>query len=239
MPIQSVLGLPGVGPTYTAAPKTILQNLQGTEYIDGGRVINGSNSGDWSNPTYPQVLTSGLLMGRGTSDGKYAPSLLGLTQSALASNGTSIAVSSPQAMEIARRLGTSGTNTLAIVGPPTTGGTVASAQLTFSNVVVGSGTNNGSITVASTGTAFAAGSVIVAQDGTQTPICVLDSMYGTPVSDPVTQTRIDAQAPRLLVAGHVIASAVPGLTSCDASVRTYLEGQLNSSGRHFIFDDEY
>jgi len=239
MPIFSVPGLPGVGQTYTATPKTILQNLQGTEYIDGGRVINGSNSGDWSNPATPYVLTSGLLMGRGTADGKYAPTLLGVTQGALATNGTSIAVTNPQASEIARRIGTSGTNTLAIIGPPTSGGTVAQTQLTFSNVVVGSGTNNGTITVAATGTAFSAGSVIVAQDGTQKPICVLDSMYGTLVADPLTQTRIDAPAPRLLVAGHVIASAVPGLTEVDASVETYLKGQINSSGRHFVFDDEY
>src|ERR1700683_3122139 len=101
MPITSVQGVPGVGQTYTASPKTILQNLQGTEYLDGGRIVDGQASGDWSNASAPYVLASGLILGKISASGKYAPGILGVTQSAAASSATSITVTAAQAVEIA------------------------------------------------------------------------------------------------------------------------------------------
>jgi len=58
-------------------------NTVGLEYLEGGRVIDGVNAGDWTNSLVPTVLTSGTVLGKIASSGKYAPTILGVLTAAL------------------------------------------------------------------------------------------------------------------------------------------------------------
>lgn len=237
-------GPPGIGASLQATPfPPFLDNDRGSEFLDGGRFIS-SLSRDWNNPLLNTLLTPGLIMGKITSAvgnvpstdvGNYAPMILGITTANTASSGTSVTVSAAQALAIIARVGTSGTNTISIVGPPSAGGTVAQQTLTFSAI----NTSTGVITVSATSAAYVLGSIIVATDGSQLPKGLLGGVeYGTPVVSP-QGAAITAQMPRLHVAGQIKSANVPGLLSGDASTVTYIKGLLNASGRHFIFNDEY
>src|SRR5438045_5224444 len=119
MPIFTVHGLPGIGSSLTATKKNFLQNggnTPGLEWLDGGKIVDGALSGDWSNPSQPYVLLPGLILGKVTATGKYAPSVLGVTTASLGSAATTLNVSAAQATEIQRRIGSSGT--FKLTGPP-------------------------------------------------------------------------------------------------------------------------
>ena len=186
-------GAPGVGTGVTATNfPPFLDNDRGAMWIDGGRFLDKSSL-DFSNPATPQIHRPGVILGKITSSGKYAATILGVSTAALTTGGTTITVSAAQASAIASRVGSSGTGTLTIAGPPASGGTVATNSLTFSAVNV----TTGAITITATGTAYAIGSIIVAADGSQAPIALLDGpSYGITTLG-VYGAVLDQQIPRL------------------------------------------
>jgi len=114
-------------------------------YVPGGAIIDGSKSRDYGNSDNTRGLRAGTLMGRITSGGKWANSVLGVTTVALAGSGTSITVSAASAVEIVRRIGATGT--LSITGPEAAAGTVQTKTLTYSAV----DTSTGVVTVSALG----------------------------------------------------------------------------------------
>ncbi len=121
-------------------------------YLPGGIVIDGSKARDPLHTGYLDTLRAGLLLGRIGLTKKYAPSVLGRVTAAY-NGSTSLKVGSPTAVEILRRIGTTGT--FKITGPPVAGGTVRTLTATYSAV---SATETGqnevqTITLAAAGTA--------------------------------------------------------------------------------------
>lgn len=131
--------LPGMGTLKTTAARAVLKGGD-ARYFPGGRIIDASESRDLGNTGNTDVLRAGLLMGKITSSGKYAPSIIGTVASAY-DGGTTLTVSAAVAAEIVRRIGTSGT--LVVIGPEAAAGTVRSLTLTFSAV----DTSTGAVTV--------------------------------------------------------------------------------------------
>lgn len=226
-------GLPGVASGRQVTPRKVLVTDRGVQYIPGGVVIDGSKSGDPLNPDNVRHLRAGLLMGKITSGGKYAPAVLGVTTVAYTSGGTTLTVSAATATEIVRRIGSSGT--FKTTGPPTAAGTVAVTTTTFSAV----NTTNGAITVTSLGVDKVVGSVIQPTDGSETIRAIIaDSRdaYGIRVIDEDNDS-IDVPFPQPVVGGFLDASQIINYPA-DAALKTYIKAALNTYG-NFLFDDNF
>ena len=84
-----VQGPPGVGAVVTANWKALFTHRSET-FLSQGRYIDGASSRDPSNTVDVTVLQPGLVMGKITSGGKYAPSIYDLTNGALTSTGATV-----------------------------------------------------------------------------------------------------------------------------------------------------
>lgn len=127
---QEVIGLPGIKTERPAAYRNVCLSDQGKQLWPGGATIDGSKSRDPLNSSYEYVLEPGLVMGRITSGGKFAPSIIGVTTNAETGASTSIEAAAGVVTELVRRLGASGT--FKITGPPTAAGTVRTLTATYS-----------------------------------------------------------------------------------------------------------
>jgi hypothetical protein len=138
------LGLPQVMTERTSQHRWVV--VDGIlSYVPGGAIIDGAKSRDYGNTDNTRGLRAGTLMGRVTSGGKWANSVLGETSGALTNSGTTITVSAASAVEIVRRIGATGT--LSVTGPPTAAGTVRTLTATYSAV----NTTTGAITITALG----------------------------------------------------------------------------------------
>jgi hypothetical protein len=224
-------GLPGIGSTRTATPRKILASVAGLLCLPGGKIIDGSKSRDLNNAGDIDVLTAGLLMGKIAASGKYAPSILGVLQSAYTSGGTTITVTAAQAAEIVRRVGTSGN--LIVIGPPSSGGTVAAITKAFSAV----NTTTGVITIANIGANMIAGSLVCTDDGTADPVTLIIDEYGIKVTDE-DAANIDVPFPTFAVAGMIDASQIRDYPS-DNSLKAWVKSKLRTNGYGFLFDNDF
>lgn len=224
-------GMPGVYTGRTYSPRNIFVS-GGSEtglYVPSFHAIDGSLSSDAAN-TPVSLLRAGLIMGKITTGGKYRPSIIGLTTAALATTDTSLTVDATTATEIARLQGTNSSISLKLIGPPTSGGTVATDDLVVS---AASGTT---LTITATGTAFASGSIIAPADGSQTPVTILSDQGGIDVMD-MLLNRIDQPLARFLVGGDLLSAQIINLTGGDASTQAWIKTQLKAAGR-FTFDND-
>lgn len=128
---QPLIGLPKVTTERIARDRRVSANGI-IEVLPGGGIIDGTKSRDSNNSDSIRCLRAGTLMGKVTSGGKWAPSAIGVLDAAYAS-GTSLTLdTAAEAVELVRRIGSSGTFTL--TGPPTAAGTVRSMTVTYSAV---------------------------------------------------------------------------------------------------------
>jgi hypothetical protein len=232
MPTTAVTGLPGPQTERLAQLRCVRKSGQNALYKTQGCIIDGTKSRDASNTGYLDVLQPGKVMGKITTGGKYAPSILGVTTVAYADNDTTLTVGAATAVEIARRIGSSGTATMKIVGPPSAAGTVASADITFSAV----NQTTGVITLTDLNAAFVAGSFIMPKDGSETPVGLIDDGSGIKVTDDLGVSQ-DQSYGHLLIGGDLDSSQIIDWPS-DSSLVTWLKGQLNVTGNsNFTFDD--
>lgn len=143
--ITPSFGRPGIGTAKVAQRRNVSRN-GALDYYPGGGAIKGTKARDPGNSAYSTLaLRPGLVMGKITSSGLYANSILGLTNGALAGNGTTLAVSVAAATELVRRVGTTGT--FKLTGPPVASGTVRTLTATYSAV----DTSTGDITITALG----------------------------------------------------------------------------------------
>ena len=226
-----ITGLPGIGTARVATPREILAgNAQFSQFVPGLRVIDGSRSRDPLNVPDVDVLRAGLLLGK-TTAGKYAPSVIGVLTTAAVAGATSLTVTPAVAIEIVRRLGTSGTHTL--TGPPAAAGTVATQVVTFSAV----NTSTGAITCTATSAAAIAGAFVQPTDGSETIVTLLGNKWGVKVTD-LSGNSTDVMEDQLLLAGHVKTANMinyPGDVSLVAFVKNSLRGLCPA----MTFDDAY
>lgn len=218
---------PGIGLSRTATHRQVI--LSGEQYLPGGKVIDGSKSRDpLSTNTYE--LGAGLLMGKITASGKYAPSVIGLAGVLHDTSAVTTTMTLPAAVvtEISRRIGASGS--FKITGPPTDGGTVATETVTYSAIA-----SSTTLTITATSADFAAGSIITPADGSETPLTLIGNGYGIRVVDE-DLGDIDVPFAQLPIGGVVDTSQIRNWSSFDSSVQTYVVGLLD---KRFVFDHSY
>ena len=138
--IEPVLGTPGfvAGPTASYA-QIFGRPYQTGDFLPGGGFI-ASFAQDIFNTGSTNTLRPGLLMGQvntGTYNKMWAPSVIDVTQGALANTGTSITLTPTGAAGLVQRIGTSGNLTLS--GGSVAGGTARSATVAFSAVNTSTG----------------------------------------------------------------------------------------------------
>lgn len=132
MPSSFVNMFPGVGAAVTANWKSLFTHRSET-FLSQGRYIDGTKARDPSNTTDVGVLQPGLIMGKVTSGGLYAPSIYGLSNAAITNSALSVTLASTAiGTEIVRRKGATGT--FKITGPPTAAGTVRTLTATYSAI---------------------------------------------------------------------------------------------------------
>lgn len=131
--------LPGVASDRDAAYRQILTTVDGRQLLPGGVIVDGAESRDPLNTGDLHTLRAGLLLGKITSGGKYAPSIMGVLTAAYdaSADTVSMTVSAATAVELVRRVGTSGT--FKLTGPPAASGVVQTVTVTFSAVNTSSG----------------------------------------------------------------------------------------------------
>lgn len=127
--IFAPIGLPGPGTVVAAAHKHVFKGLW-DQMLPGGKLIDGAVARDPTNTGYLTVLQPGVIMGKITSGGKYANSILGLSTGALTSTGTTLSAGAATVTELVRRVGATGT--FKLTGPPTAAGTVRTITVTYS-----------------------------------------------------------------------------------------------------------
>lgn len=214
-------GMPGLGTEQRASQRAVFRgNIE--KYFPGGRVIDGTKSRDPGN-TPVGTLRAGLLMGRVTTGGKYAPSYIGVNQNAYTSGGTTITVTAAQAVEIVRRVGATGN--LLYIGPPAAAGTVAVlGPIAYSAV----NTSNGQITTATLGANLIAGAFVAANDGSQIPVSFLPDGFGYNCLDSGGNSQ-DIPYYAFPVDGDVQSDKLLPVWPSDTSLQAYIVSNLRSN----------
>lgn len=222
-------GLPGVRTALTATARSVFRQGDWEVDLALGKVIAGAYSRDPGNTGSLNVLRSGLLMGKRSSDNKWAPSIIGVTTGAVSATGTTVTVSAAQAVELVRRVGATGT--LRLVGPPAANGTVATFTETYSAV----NTTTGAITTSALDADLVAGSFVCANDGTYLPLSVIPDGFGVLVTDGLGTTDLDVPFARLPVGGVLRTDFILPVWPTDTSLRQWIADKMNLGGK-FIFD---
>ena len=229
---QQVAGLPGVRSDRTATPRIVV--ISSGVYLPAGKIIDASNARDPLNTGDLDVLRAGLVMGKITASGLYAPSILGVLASAYTGVGTtvtSMTVSAATAVEIVRRLGAAAT--FKLTGPPSAAGTVATTTVTYSAVNV----TTGVITVTDPNVNAIAGSYIQPTDGSESPLCLIGDGYGIKVTD-IDSADVDCPFPNALIGGIIDASQIVNYPS-DTSLLTWLKTTNLNAQCQFTYDDDF
>lgn len=227
---HTVPGLPGIKSDREALLRVVRKSGANVAYAPKPLVIDGAESRDLTNTGNTDVLQSGTLMGKITSGGKYAPSIIGLTAALHDTSAVTTTMTLPAAVitEIARRVGQSGNIT--IIGPATTGGTVNTETVAFSAIA-----SSTTLTISATTNDYVAGSIIAAADGSQIPRVIIDDGYGIKVTDE-DGNNIDVPFEHPLVAGVIDSSQIVNWSS-ESAVQEWIKDTLNDNGA-FVFDDE-
>lgn len=230
--ITPLRGTPGVRAIIPVEFKNVfLGNWEW--YLPGGKLIDGANSRDSGNTGYLNVLRPGLLMGKATSGGKYRPMILGVNQSAYTSGGTSLTVTAAQAVEIVRRVGSTGN--LTYIGPPSAAGTVAIISSVAYSAV---NTSTGVLTVTSLGANLIAGGLVCATDGTHLPLTMIPPGAGVNVYDSLG-TAQDTPFERMPVGGTIEVAQIPYWPT-DTSLIQWMKDYLSrTSAGKFVYSDTY
>lgn len=226
------VGQPGIAAQDTASHRHVFLQ-QSEKFLAQGRIINGSASRDPGNTGDIGVLRPGLLMGKITATGFYAPAYVGVLQAAYTSGGTEITVSVAQAVELLRLVGASGTAELVAIGPPTANGTLAETDVSHSAI----DTATGVLTVTDLGASKVAGTLIAVKDGRQTPLTFIpDWDYGVKVTDQDGDSVAVVDFPKFPMWGVIDSSQLLPVWPSDTSIQAEIVTSLGSANQHFSFD---
>lgn len=221
-------GRPGIGSAVTAQRLNVSRSGD-LGYYPGGGVIEGTKSRDPGNTDNVLSLRPGTLMGKITSGGFYAPSIIGVTTGAYTSGGTSLTVSAAQAAYLVARVGASGTFNL--IGPASAAGSNNTTQVTYSAV----NTTTGVITITNIGANRIAGCFVAPEDGSQVPITFLPDGYNALVPDDLS----DIPFPFLPISGTVQTGNIINYPT-DTTLITYVQQSLSSlAGGKFVFSSVF
>jgi len=150
MAIRNILGGPGVSNENVWSHKYVFRSggfekLRNGGWVDATRSRDAFAAAAASLAAAGEVLSPGLMMGQVGNTATFAPSFFGATTAAVAKGATTVNVGVQHAVEINRRVGSTGS--LFIVGPPAANGLAQVGSLTYSAV----NTATGALTVSATG----------------------------------------------------------------------------------------
>lgn len=225
-------GRPGVRTERIASNRNVFRDGVIDFFYAGGKTINGSLSRDSGNTGYLTTLRAGLPLGRITSSGKYAPSIIGVTTNAEVVGSTAVEVTAAQAVELVRRVGATGTFTLR--GPAGASGPVDTQTVTYSAV----DTSTGAITVTALTKPFIAGSFVQPSDGSEFPRTVVPDGWGIKVTDP-TGADIDVEFEHGVPCGGCLLTANLLHWPSDTSLRLFIKESLRSASPLWMFDTDW
>jgi hypothetical protein len=226
-------GLPGIRAIKRARHKVIFKGGYVPDILPQGKIIDGTASRDPSNTDTILVLGPGLLMGKITSSGKYAPSIIGVTLNAEVAGSTAIEVSSAVATEIVRRIGSTGS--FKLTGPPVANGVTVTETVTYSSINTGTGV----ITCTALANAFVAGSFVQPTDGSEVPVTFIPDGFGVPLAELDGTVVANVQFPEMPIAGLVDSSELTNWPS-DTSLQNWLVTRLrDANGSNLIFDHKF
>jgi hypothetical protein len=230
-------GKPGVQPTFTAIPREVFYaNKQFAQYVASPVTVDGTLSSNPLNAPFTWLLFAGTAMGRVTSTGKYANSIIGCISAAYAHAGATPTVLNTDvntAAEIVRRIGTSGT--FKLTAPPAAGGTVATQVITYSAVNL----TTGAITITAGSADAIGGGYIQPTDGSETIVTLICDPYGTKVVDQLNTTRVDVFDAQLLAAGGTINTGVIVNYPTDVSLKAWFKAAIKSACPGVNFSDDF
>ena len=127
--ITPILGRLRIGTERQVTHRTV--SRQGMwDFLSNGATVKVTASRDPGNTEDIALLRPGLLMGKITSGGMYAPSALGITTAALTNSGTTVSAAAAVVTELVRRVGATGT--FKLTGPPAAAGVVRTLTATYS-----------------------------------------------------------------------------------------------------------
>lgn len=222
-------GRPGIGSAVTAQRLNVSRGGD-LGFYTGGGFIEGTKSRDPGNSAHNVLsLRPGLLMGKITASGFYAPSIIGVVQSAYTSGGTTLTVTAAQAAYLVARVGESGTFNL--IGPATAGASNNTTQVTYSGV----NTTTGVITITNIGANRIAGCFVAPEDGSQTPITFIPDGYNLLVPDDLG----DINFPFIPISGTVQTGSIIDYPT-DTTLVTFVQQSLSSlAGGKFVFSSVF
>ncbi len=222
------IGRPGIGTAVTAQKGNVSRDGNVT-YFPGGGYIEGTKTRDPFNAASIFSIQAGTLMGKITTGGFYAPTIIGVTSGAYTSGGLGLTVSLASSTEIVRRIGASGT--FVLKGAATAAGTLTTDTVTFSAVDQATGI----ITISDIGANRIAGSIITDSDGSGTPITVLGDMY--PLLIPTDSS--DVNFPWIPISMIVDVDKIQNWPT-DATLKTWIKTSMSSlTGGKFVFSDTF
>lgn len=230
MASSPVLGVPGIRTSRTATPRKALLSEDYKILYPGSRIIDGSKSRDPLHTGNLDILRAGMLMGRITASGKYAPCFIGKVTADYTSGATSLTVSPATAVEIVRRVGATGT--LLGFGAPTATGTVVQFAVIYSAVNV----TTGVLTITNIGANVDEGALLGAGDGSMIPVAVIGDGYGIKVTDD-DAVSIDVPFNPMVIGGVLDVTQVPNWPETeDTTLRAYVKAYICD---HFICSDDF
>ena len=131
--------IPGLGTSHEYGLRQIMA-AGAPQYLPGGVVVGGATARDPLNTSYVDTIQAGMLLGRITATGKWAPSVIGTLATTIAGTATQVnLLHATEGAELIRRIGATGT--FKIVGPHVSGGRVRTRTLTYSAVGTGTPVN--------------------------------------------------------------------------------------------------
>lgn len=224
--------IPGLPGPRAATPISYgrLSYGQPMKFLPGGGRINGTKTRDTTNTVAQTLLNPGLPMGLITATKLWANSVIGVSTGAITGAGTTLTIAVVQAVELVRRVGSTGNLTL--TGAPLAGQPARSLVVPYSAVNVG----NGQITITPTlvttenqvediifNIASTGGNlqlIVTKPDGTrvQTASAAWNTTDATYLA--AIQTQLDASTG---VTNGIVASARPGVDT-DLGIRLTYSG---------------
>ena len=154
-----------------------------------------------------------------------------MINNAESASSVALEVSVQLAVEIVRRIGTSGT--FILKGPPSAAGTVAQEVVTYTGIDTGTGV----ITVDAISNAYIAGSQILPEDGSENILGLLNTEFGLDVTDADNIDR-EVDVDEVLIGGVIFFDRIINAPT-DSSLVSDLKAQLRANGTGFAFDDDF
>lgn len=226
--------MPGQTIGRSIVPLCPFTSLTPIRYAPSLYWFDGTYARDPDN-TPTSMLRAGLLVGKISTSGEgggYANSIIGVTTVNYTSGQTTLTVTPQAAAELARRVGASGTFNITNGATATATG-ITLTVVTYSSLVASTGV----ITITNIGANIASGAAIMPTDGSQVPLTVFDTEYGTDVVG-VDAGNINEPMHRFVIGADCYSANVINLTVVNAGTEAYLKTQLRASGGTWTFDDD-